>query len=241
MKNLENVQGDERDIIILSICYGFDANKKMLMNFGPINRRGGEKRLNVIFSRAKKHMAVVASIRYEQISNVHNEGANYLRRFLQYAECVSTGDRAGARRLLDGLSEGGAGGGFSAAGVGAGFGPGFAVTASAVAGAAPSTADTVIRQLREALLARGYQADVQVGQSRFRCALGVHSGAGHYSLGILIDDEQHYQNTDLVAQYYQQPALLDSFDWKVLQLYSKDLLENADAVLARVEQALAGE
>ncbi|EEF59341.1 AAA domain-containing protein [Pedosphaera parvula] len=64
VKNLENVQGDERDIIILSICYGYDANGKMLMNFGPINQRGGEKRLNVIFSRAKHHMAVISSIRH---------------------------------------------------------------------------------------------------------------------------------------------------------------------------------
>ncbi len=53
VKNLENVQGDERDIIILSVCYGPDANGRMLMNFGPINQRGGEKRLNVIFCRAQ--------------------------------------------------------------------------------------------------------------------------------------------------------------------------------------------
>jgi superfamily I DNA and/or RNA helicase len=50
VKNLENVQGDERDIIIMSVCYGHDASGRMLMNFGPINQRGGEKRLNVIFS-----------------------------------------------------------------------------------------------------------------------------------------------------------------------------------------------
>ena len=80
IKNLENVQGDERDIIIMSVCYGHDSNKKMLMNFGPINRKGGEKRLNVIFSRAKKHMAIISSIQYYHISNDYNDGANY---FLQ--------------------------------------------------------------------------------------------------------------------------------------------------------------
>ncbi len=52
VKNLENVQGDERDIIIMSVCYARDPSGRMLMNFGPINQRGGEKRLNVIFSRA---------------------------------------------------------------------------------------------------------------------------------------------------------------------------------------------
>ena len=51
VKNLENIQGDERDIIILSVCYGYGPNGKMLMNFGPINKSGGERRLNVAFSR----------------------------------------------------------------------------------------------------------------------------------------------------------------------------------------------
>ena len=63
VKNLENIQGDERDVIVLSICYGRGPNGKMLMNFGPINQSGGEKRLNVAFSRAKQFMAVVSSIR----------------------------------------------------------------------------------------------------------------------------------------------------------------------------------
>ena len=57
VKNLENIQGDERDIVILSVCYGYGPNGKMLMNFGPINKSGGERRLNVAFSRAKHHMA----------------------------------------------------------------------------------------------------------------------------------------------------------------------------------------
>ena len=51
VKNLENIQGDERDIILLSVCYGPGPNGKMLMNFGPINQSGGERRLNVAFSR----------------------------------------------------------------------------------------------------------------------------------------------------------------------------------------------
>ena len=45
---------DERDIILMSVCYGRDPNGRILMNFGPINQRGGEKRLNVIFSRARQ-------------------------------------------------------------------------------------------------------------------------------------------------------------------------------------------
>src|SRR5262249_50430751 len=76
VKNLENVQGDERDIIIISVCYGPDPTGRMLMNFGPINKSGGEKRLNVIFSRAKHHLAVVSSIGWSSITNEYNDGAN---------------------------------------------------------------------------------------------------------------------------------------------------------------------
>ena len=103
VKNLENIQGDERDVIILSICYGPDANGRMLMNFGPINQRGGEKRLNVIFSRARHHMAIVTSIRHHAITNDYNDGANSLKNFLHYAEAVSLGDQATARRVLENL------------------------------------------------------------------------------------------------------------------------------------------
>ncbi len=53
VRNLENVQGDERDVIILSICFGPDAQGRILMNFGPINNKGGERRLNVAITRAK--------------------------------------------------------------------------------------------------------------------------------------------------------------------------------------------
>jgi superfamily I DNA and/or RNA helicase len=87
----------------MSVCYGHDEHKKMLMNLGPINRRGDEKRLNVIFSRAKKHMEAVSSIRNHHITNDYNDCASYFKRFLQYAEMVNTGNLGIARSILDGL------------------------------------------------------------------------------------------------------------------------------------------
>jgi len=100
VKNLENIQGDERDVIILSVCYGHAPNGKMLMNFGPINQNGGERRLNVAFSRAKKHMALVSSIRHHAITNDYNDGARALKNYLRYAEACSAGDAQSARRIL---------------------------------------------------------------------------------------------------------------------------------------------
>jgi len=100
VKNLENIQGDERDIVILSVCYGRNRDGKILMNFGPINQSGGEKRLNVAFSRARKQMAIVSSMRHVDVTNTYNDGANALRRYLKYAEAMSAGDAAMGRAVL---------------------------------------------------------------------------------------------------------------------------------------------
>jgi superfamily I DNA and/or RNA helicase len=70
----------------------------MRMNFGPINKMGGERRLNVIFSRAKENMMVVSSIYADQITNDYNHGANTLKTFLRYAQAMSLGDEDGPRR-----------------------------------------------------------------------------------------------------------------------------------------------
>jgi predicted DNA-binding WGR domain protein len=216
IKNLENIQGDERDIIIMSVCYGFDSRRRMLMNFGPVNKRGGEKRLNVLFSRARMHMAVVSSIRYEHITNEYNEGANYLRRFLQYAELISSGQMAAARTILDSL------------------------VPRKADGAAVLTPTIIRRQIKEQLIARGYEVAEQVGQSGFKCSLAVKRQPEdeQYSLAILIDDEQHYRNGNLIEQYYQRPALLKNFGWQVLPVYAKDWLHQPQKVMEQVLKAL---
>ncbi len=84
VKNLENVQGDERDHMILSIGYGPTSTGAVRNNVGPINRVGGERRLNVAVTRARKSMTVVHSIRPEDIT-AQGVGARHLRRYLEYA------------------------------------------------------------------------------------------------------------------------------------------------------------
>lgn len=88
VKNLENVQGDERDIILFSICYASDEEGKMSMNFGPLNREGGWRRLNVAVTRARYEMHVFATLQADQIdlSRTAAEGVAGLKAFLQFAE-----------------------------------------------------------------------------------------------------------------------------------------------------------
>ncbi len=88
IKNLENVQGDERDIILFSVGYGPTKDGKVSMNFGPLNREGGWRRLNVAISRSRKGMIVYSTLRPEQIdlSRTRAEGVAGLKGFLEYAQ-----------------------------------------------------------------------------------------------------------------------------------------------------------
>ncbi len=87
IKNLENVQGDERDVMLFSVCYGPDKTGAVSMNFGPLNRTGGERRLNVAITRARYQLIVFSTLTADQIdlSRTRSEGARNLKTFLDYA------------------------------------------------------------------------------------------------------------------------------------------------------------
>ena len=88
IKNLETVQGDERDTIIFSVGYGPDSKGIISLNFGPLNRDNGEKRLNVAVTRAKYNIQVVSSMHAMDIdlSRTESEGVRLLREYLDFAE-----------------------------------------------------------------------------------------------------------------------------------------------------------
>jgi len=88
VKNLESVQGDERDIIYFSITFGKDAAGTPSMSFGPMNNKGGERRLNVAITRARQELVVFSTTRPEDmdLSRTKNEGVRDLKHFLEFAE-----------------------------------------------------------------------------------------------------------------------------------------------------------
>jgi very-short-patch-repair endonuclease len=87
VKNLENVQGDERDVIFISTVYGRDAQGVMYQRFGPINGQGGHRRLNVLFTRAKYQVVVFSSMQPGDVvvTEQSSEGVQALRGYLEYA------------------------------------------------------------------------------------------------------------------------------------------------------------
>ncbi|MBQ9118374.1 MAG: DUF4011 domain-containing protein [Clostridia bacterium] len=93
VKNLENVQGDERDVVLFSVCYGPDKYGRISLNFGPLNQAGGWRRLNVAVSRAREEMLVFSSMRGAMIdlSKTGSRGVAGLKAFLEFAEKGRTG------------------------------------------------------------------------------------------------------------------------------------------------------
>lgn len=88
VKNLESVQGDERDIMYFSITYGPDIHGAVSMNFGPMNRDGGERRLNVAITRARHELRVFSSLKAEQMDLARTQalGVRDLKHFLDFAD-----------------------------------------------------------------------------------------------------------------------------------------------------------
>lgn len=102
VKNLENVQGDERDVILFSVCYGPDTLGKISLNFGPLNQFGGWRRLNVAVSRAREEMVVFSSMRYSMIdlSRTTSRGVAGLKAFLEFSEKGRTGIAAPSDEVI---------------------------------------------------------------------------------------------------------------------------------------------
>ncbi|PIQ49813.1 MAG: DNA helicase I [Cytophagales bacterium CG12_big_fil_rev_8_21_14_0_65_40_12] len=94
VKNIENVQGDERDIIIFSTAYGPDKKGKLNLHFGSLNAAGGENRLNVAITRAKEKVIIITSLLPEnlKVDQLKNEGPKLLKAYLSFARTVADGD-----------------------------------------------------------------------------------------------------------------------------------------------------
>lgn len=219
VKNLENVQGDERDIMILSICYAPDRRGRMAMNFGPINRRGGEKRLNVIFSRAKSHMAVVSTIHPDAITNTHSDGARALKTFLSFAQAQSGGAAEHAQAVLSAVNP----------------------HAERVFSRHESP-DSLREAIAEQLRLRGHDVHETVGSAAFRCDLAVvDPESGDYALAILLDGGKRETLDQITERFVFRPSILKASGWRVIDIPSADWLKDRDAVIAAIESALGGD
>ncbi|QNE21035.1 DUF4011 domain-containing protein [Kribbella qitaiheensis] len=267
VKNLENVQGDERDIIIMSVCYAAGPDGRMLMNFGPINTSGGEKRLNVIFSRAREHMVIVSSIDPDAITNTYNDGANTLRRFLTYADAISQGNleaaqsalsqyavaghrtpRAGraerdpGRRVIRGGEDRVAESGGEDRVAESGGTERVASSAGrhrAAGGVGGPLRSAVVEQLAKRLREQGVVVETEVGESVFRCDLALRrpEDEGH-RIAVLVDTSERIAADSLLERLTTHPRALATGGWQVHHVLTTDWTNTPDAVITHLTDAL---
>jgi very-short-patch-repair endonuclease len=219
VKNLEMVQGDERDAIFFSVGYGKDETGKVLMNFGPLNQDGGERRLNVAVTRARRRVKLISSIMPEDIdlTRTQSRGAQLLRDYMVYA-------RDGVQTLR-----------------GAPVGPGVTPVTRADAEAESPFEEAVY----QALTAHGLTLHKQVGVSNYRIDLGAAdpNQPGRYLLGIECDGAMYHSAPTARERDRLRQQVLEQLGWKMHRIWSHDWINNQAAeiekVLARLNEPAA--
>ncbi len=208
VKNLENVQGDERDVIVFSVCYGPDRHGRVYMNFGPLGRDGGERRLNVAITRARKELLVFSTLRADHIDlgRVRGQGARDLKHFLEYAERGI----AALPELID------PGDGHDA------FDSPFE---QAVCEAIRRKGWTVATQVGCA----GYRVDLAVVDPR---------APGRYVLGVECDGATYHRSRTARDRDAIRESVLRGLGWEIARIWSSDWWVDPDAQVEKIDGLL---
>ena len=226
VKNIENVQGDERDVIIFSIGYARDADGRFSNRFGPLNSKGGENRLNVAVTRARESMVVVSSIDPSMISESSaNDGPRRFRQFLEYARAASRMDAGGQADVLARLDDASGAGGRARA------------RAAARAGAGPgSSGDVLGSRIQKALVGAGYRVETGLGFSGYRIDLAVVDprDENRYAVGIEYDGPTFRSAKSVMERDVMRPGLLRSKGWVFERTWSRSWWKNPESELSRL-------
>jgi very-short-patch-repair endonuclease len=209
LKNLENVQGDERDTILFSVGYGHDQHGKLTMNFGPLNKEGGERRLNVAVTRAKHQVKLVCSIQPHDIdlSRTEKKGPALLKYYMEFAQ---RGPTALAREIE--------------------------------VPADPEFDSPFEAEVCQALEERGLTVHRQIGCAGYRIDLAIvdNEHPGRYLLGIECDGATYHSSKTARDRDRLRQQVLEEMGWRgrILRIWSSDWIQNREAQVARVLQAL---
>ncbi len=211
IKNLENVQGDERDVILFSIGYGPDEEGKVSMNFGPVNRDGGWRRLNVAITRSRVEMIVYATLRPEQIdlSRTQSRGVADLKGFLEYAQ---KGSSVLARTEY--------------------------VNPDAEYKERPD--NSLIEQIAADIEGLSYKTKVCLGESEYKLDIGVLNPENEeeFIMGIMVDGPNYAGAATSRDRNISEPSVLKGLGWNLMRIWTLDYLDNRERVLSRVEENL---
>ena len=210
VKNLENVQGDERDVIFISIGYGRDANGRVTMTFGPLGKKGGERRLNVLITRARRRCEVFTNLTADDIDLSRTKtdeggpspGVAALKRYLKYAQ---TGElerkEPNWKKDPDSPFE---------------------------------------KEVADALREHGFQVDHQIGSAGYFIDLGVNDPErpGRYLLGIECDGATYHSAQSARDRDRLRQQVLEGLGWRIHRIWSTDWFRTPDHELRKAAEAI---
>ena len=215
VKNIENVQGDERDIIIFAVGYAKNPKGKVSVNFGALSQHGGENRLNVAISRAKRKIYVVTSVEPEElkVSDTLNRGPKLFREYMAYAKAVSDGDDTAIHSVLSGLTE--------------------------IRGNSRVSKDEFVDAVADALKQRGHNVLKDIGASESKIDLAIlHPETKEFVLGIECDGKTYRSIPSVRERDIHRKRFLESRGWEMTRIWSLDWWKNPDKVIEHIEHFL---
>ena len=199
VKNIENVQGDERDIIIFSIGYAHNAKGKLITNFGLLNQKGGENRLNVAISRARLKCYLICSFSPGELNveNAANDGPRYLKEYLQYAKAISDDRETDAINLLNRQTE-------------------EDITIR--------THNPIADFVENALVNRGYFVVRNVGETSYKLDIGVKKSETEkeFLLGIECEGSFYFSGDSAKEREVYRKELLEYKGWKIHRVWARN-------------------
>ncbi len=202
IKNLENVQGDERDIIIFSIGYAENSDGKLYTSFGSLSQDGGENRLNVAITRARSKIIVVTSIEPEalKVEGSKNPGPKLLKKYLMYVRAVASGDDEETVAILSDLD-----------------------TTESVAVEPITKLRSVEERMKEKLEKMGYTVETSLGNSNGRISLAIYDKElDRYLVGVELDKDAIHSSASTMERDVYKPKFLEGRGWTLIRVWCRD-------------------
>jgi very-short-patch-repair endonuclease len=215
IKNIESVQGDERDIIVFSIGYAKNSEGKLMQRFGWLNNRGGENRLNVAISRAKKKIYIVSSFEPKdlQVEDNKNDGPRVLKKYLQYADAISSGNKDLADTILHSFGD-----------------ERWVETEEFNSG-------RIADKVYNALLRKGYTVERNVGIGGYQIDLAVKQ-SDRYILGIECDSRLYEISDSTRERDYHRQKYLESRGWKIHRVWTPGFWKSPEKEISGIIDAI---
>ncbi len=217
IKNLENVQGDERDIIIFSIGYAPNEQGRLYTNFGSLSAEGGENRLNVAITRAKTKIIIVTSIEPEElkVDTAKNAGPRLLREYLAYARAISEGDASHAHDVLRGLEHSDENKAYGT-----------------------DALSPAVLEIKAGLEKKGYTVHTALGNKNSRISLAIYDESqDKYLIGVELEGDAFASSTSALERDVYKPKFLEARGWTIMRVWSRDIWLSPTKVVNAIANA----